>query len=134
MKFATIALIGAVQACDVTVKVFTDDACTTESTDAAMKDLADGLSTAFSTAVTCVKTLDKDAAAAAYPGQFADDTVLYTGVACTETGYTGGMFTDAECTTAATPFDKAKLKAKTDAESDKTKFDTPEKLAEWAAA
>ena len=41
MKFAAIALIGAVQACDVSVKMFTDAECKTATEDAELKKAAD---------------------------------------------------------------------------------------------
>mgnify|MGYP001492883213 CR=1 FL=1 len=40
----------------------------------------------------------------------------------------GGVFTDDACTTAATLYDATDLKAKQDAETDKTKWDSAEKF------
>ena len=67
MKFATIALIGAVQACDVTVKMFTDAECKTATEDAELKKAADTFSTAF-TGTDCTKIMEKAGVTAAYAG------------------------------------------------------------------
>lgn len=115
MKFAAVALIGAVAAADAQVckdfklTTFTDDKCTKG------KELTDGTKDTATKAVTDAWTAEAAKACAAVPAsaltayvtqkQLVAADKVYTATTCNSDGYSVGWYSDDACTTAVELYD-----------------------------